>query len=73
MPGTLVESSGAVRPCNGDDSSDQIRWASEHEGDGLREAKSLHGCREEILEAVGGKMHVLHEGELQNQSVSSEE
>lgn len=73
MPGALVEFPRAVGPGNGDDAGDQIRWAGEHEGDGLRESEGLDSRREEVLEAVGGEMHVLHEGELQSQSVSDGE
>lgn len=63
VPCALILFAGVGRPEDGCEASDEIGWASEDEGDGLTEAKSLNGCREEIFETIGCKMHVLHKCE----------
>ncbi len=63
MPGSLVEFAGARGPCDRDDTSDKVGRASENKRDGLIEAQCLDGGGEEILEAIGRQVHMLHECE----------
>ena len=63
MPGAFVAGAGGGGPQDRDDAGNEVRGAGQHEGDGLVEAEGLDGGGEEVLEAVRGEVHVLHEGE----------
>lgn len=63
VPGALVEFTGGSGPEDGDEAGNEVRWAGEDEGDGAVEAEGLDGGGEEVLESVGGQVHVLHECE----------
>ena len=63
VPSSLVVSSGRPRPVNGDDTSDEVWWAGQSKCDGTVETKTGNDRGEEVLESVGGQVHVLHEDE----------
>lgn len=62
MPSPLIETSRLVRPVDAGESSNEVGRASQDEGNLPAQAHGLDDRREEVLEAVGGEMHVLHQG-----------
>jgi hypothetical protein len=62
VPSSLVETTRRPRPGDRDEASNEVGWASESQSDGLVETKSLDSSREEVLESISSKVHVLHEG-----------
>lgn len=62
VPSALVALAGADRPEDGNEAGDEVRRAGEHQSYGLGKPERLHNCREEVLEAIGRQVHMLHEG-----------
>ena len=63
VSGALVEATRRPRPGDRDETGNEVGRASEGKGNSLVEVKGLNSSREEVLEAVGSKVHVLHECE----------
>ena len=69
VPRSLVQLTRGPRDGNRDGSGDEVGRAGERESDGLSKAKRLDDSGEEVLESVGGKMHVRHEAEDPDQGI----
>lgn len=63
MPCAFVVSTGTPRDSYTDEARDQIRRASQDQGDGGTETKGLYNRWKEVLEAVRRQMHVVHKAE----------
>lgn len=59
--GRVQEPTRASGPCNGYDARDEIRGASQSQGNVPAEAQRLDNGGEEVLEVAGGHVEMLHE------------
>lgn len=71
MPGSFVVFTGRSTPEDGDETGNEVGWAGEDEGDGAVEAEGFDGGGEEVLEAIGSQVHVLHKGKEPELGVAS--
>jgi hypothetical protein len=63
VPCSLVEPSGGPRDCHADETSYEIWWAGKCESRCSVKSESFDNGGQEVLEAIGSEMHVVHEAE----------